>query len=91
MDDIKYWPGWTGAFTRNEAVGALKNGTHIVKANSERGDAHPDGTPGVVLGSISHPEIGDGVPFYFIEWASRPRIAVGTVGYKVQAQPTRQS
>lgn len=91
MEDIKNWPGWTGAFTRNEASGALRNGTRIVKTNTEKGDAHPDGTPGVVLGSISHPEVHNGMAFYFIEWEPRPRVAVGTVGFKVQAQPTRQS
>jgi hypothetical protein len=84
MDGIRYWPGWTGAFTRNEALGAWRNGTKVVKVNSEEGDGHPDGTPGVVLGSISHPEVHGGMVFYFIEWGPRPLVAVGTVGSKVQ-------
>lgn len=86
MNDIKYWPGWTGAFTRDEALGAWKNGTPVVKANSEPGDAHPDGTPGVVLGSISHPSVQNGAVFYFIEWAPRPRTAVVAGAIKVQAR-----
>lgn len=82
--DIKYHPGWKGAFTREHAPGALANGTRIVKDNSEPGDSTPDGTPGVVLGSISHPEVQSGAIFYFIEWAYAPRIAVGTMGFKVR-------
>jgi hypothetical protein len=41
-------PGWVGAFTRHQAAGAIANGTDIVKANSEAGDANKDGTRGRV-------------------------------------------
>jgi hypothetical protein len=79
-------PGWVGMFTRAHADGALANGTRVTKVNSEPGDTRPDGVPGVVLGSISHPEVMDGIMLYFIEWADAPRQAVGTVGFKVEAQ-----
>jgi hypothetical protein len=72
--------GWSGAFTRNQVEGALRNGTRIVKDKSEPGDATLDGTPGVVLGSLTH----DGVICYFIEWAHSPRVAIGCMGNKVR-------
>lgn len=75
-------PGWMGAFTRNEVPTALPNGMRIVKVNSEKNDGTPDGTAGLVLGSFSHPEIMEGVVFYFIEWANRPRVAVGCTAWK---------
>lgn len=84
LDMFQNEPGWIGAFTRQQAQGALPNGTRIVKQNSERGDAHPNGTPGVVLGSISHPQVMGGVVFYFIEWAPKPRTAVGVLGTKIR-------
>jgi hypothetical protein len=77
-------PGWHGMFTRQQAKGALANGTRIVKVNSEPGDAHPDGTPGVILGSISHPAIWDGAVCYFVEWAPARRKAVAVMGFKLR-------
>lgn len=76
--------GWVGHFTRGQASGALPNGTRIVKTRSEPGDGTPDGTPGVVLGSFSHPAIQDGAIMYFLEWASKPRVAVGAIHWKVR-------
>jgi hypothetical protein len=75
-------PGWIGAFTRDEYPGALRNGTPVVKVTFERGDAHPIGTRGVVLGSVGHPEIGIG---YFVEWETLPRHAVLVVSGKIRA------
>ena len=77
-------PGWIGAFTREQAAGALPNGTPIVKVQTENGDAHPVGTLGVVLGSFSHPEILDGQLFYFTEWTHKPRVAVAVVAWKIE-------
>lgn len=76
-----------GAFTRHQAAGCLANGTRVVKARSEESDAHPDGTPGVILGSLCTPEVMAGAPFYFVEWAPRPRVAVGVMGFKVREVP----
>lgn len=77
-------PGWTGAFTRNQAPGALPNGTRVIKTNSEPGDICPNGTPGTVLGSMSEPAVQDGAICYFIEWAPRPKTAVAAMAFKVR-------
>jgi hypothetical protein len=82
--DLKNEPGWTGAFTRQQAQGALANGTRVVKTSSEQGDAHPDGTRGTVLGSISEPAVQNGATCYFIEWDPRPRTAVAAMAFKVR-------
>ena len=78
-------PGWAGAFTREHAEGALRNGTRIVKHRSDLNDRTPDGTPGIVLGSVrDRVVLGDGV-LYFVAWASAPRTAVGCLGRKLRA------
>lgn len=79
--------GWIGAFTRDRAAGALANGTRIMKVNSEKGDKNPDGALGTVLGSISDPAVQDGAPFYFVEWDSLPRRAMGVIGAKLECAP----
>lgn len=66
--------GYLGAFTREQANGAIPNGTRIRKAWGESGDTTPVGTGGVVLGSL---DARDAVPldlrekcgdfFYFVE------------------------
>ncbi len=85
MMDLRLEPGWFGAFTREEAPGALKNGTRIVKVWCEAGDATRLGIQGTVLGSIIHPSIDSGNPMYFIEWDNRLRCAVGTITKKIAA------
>jgi hypothetical protein len=84
MIDLRPERGWLGAFTRDRAPGALPNGTRVVKANSETGDATPDGQPGVILGSLRAP--GRAELMYFVEWANKPRAAVATIEWKVKAQ-----
>lgn len=74
--------GWVGGFTREQAEGAIQNGSTIVKVWSERGDTHPVGTKGTVLGSIHHPQLGY---LYFVEWETLPRVAVGVIGEKIGA------
>ncbi len=76
-------PGWTGAFTTEQAEGALPNGTRIEKTKSEPKDATPGGTPGTILGSISHPGVMNGAIMYFVEWDDRPKVAVGVMGWKL--------
>ena len=77
-------------FTRDQAQGAMPNGTRIVKVKEEAGDKHKLGDEGVVIGSVSHPEVMDGAPAYFVEWDDMPGVPVGVVGYKIakaEAQP----
>lgn len=76
---ISQEPGWIGMFTRNEALGAWRNGTRVRKRNSQPDDATTDGTLGTVLGSIGDAE----VLFYFVEWDDKPRFAVGVMAAKV--------
>lgn len=73
--------GYYGVFTRHQADGAIPNGTAVVKVNSEPGDGRQDGVMGVVLGSLSTPDMGIA---YFIEWSDMPRFAVGTMALKIQ-------
>lgn len=80
-----YEQGWLGAFTRAHVAGAMPNGTPIEKAKCEAGDGNPNGTPGVILGSISHPDVCGGVVLYFVEWANHPRRAVAVVDWKIKA------
>jgi hypothetical protein len=83
--NIRHRQGWVGAFTRETAPGAIKSGTRVVKQNSEPGDGHPDGTPGVVLGSmpVDEPSKPNIRILYFVEWAPKPRCAVATADFKV--------
>jgi hypothetical protein len=75
--------GYLGAFTRDQAPGAIANGTHIVKTRTEEGDANPIGATGVVLGSLCHEE----KYLYFVEWDSLPRVAVGVSDWKIERAP----
>lgn len=80
-------PGWLGAFSRAQALGALRNGSRVVKTKGEPNDGTPDGTPGIILGSgeITHQELpgGSGL-MYWVEWANRPRVAVGVMAWKLR-------
>ena len=81
---VRTEPGWFGNFTRAQAGGAMPNGTRIVKCNTVEGaDFHPDGTPGVVLGSMVVPETESYI--YFVEWAPQPRVAMAVVGHRIRA------
>lgn len=84
-DDItlRNYPGYAGMFTRNQVLGAWRNGTRIAKVFCEPGDAHPLGALGTVLGSVAHRETGE--LCYFIEWDDCPGMAVGIVAKKIGA------
>lgn len=89
-------PGWLGAFTREQATGAYRNGSRIVKAREEDGDATPLGTGGTVLGSVDGRVLGMTNPdgsliayAYFVEWDNRPRMAVGTTDWKLAPEAPR--
>lgn len=82
--NLQLYPGWTGMHSRDEASGAMPNGTRVHKVKMERGDAHPIGSMATVLGSISHPDIvGIG---YFVEWDAKPRRAVFVMSAKIALQ-----
>lgn len=78
-------PGWTGAFTRQQAPEALfPNTCRIIKFKNETGDTTLAGTQGTILGSIYHPTLGFG---YFVEWDDKPRVATFVVGWKIGRAP----
>jgi hypothetical protein len=68
------YPGWIGQHTREEAEGALENGTRVRKIGSRPREGHQDGALATVLGSVIAPW-GPGYG-YFVEWDDRPREAV---------------
>jgi hypothetical protein len=83
-------------FTRDEAPNAqIANGERIIKVNSEDEDAHPNGSEGVVVGSLDMreapqlqalpPEQQHVEVAYFIAWDDAPSLPVGTLDYKVVA------
>lgn len=79
---LGYHPGYIGAFSTNQAEGAIPNGEPFVKVWSEEGDAHPTGATGRVLGSLYYPEVSD-IIFYFVEFDDTPGVAIGTTSMKV--------
>jgi hypothetical protein len=70
---FRLFPGWQGLHVRDEAPGALRNGSRVRKVNSEPRDGHPDGTLATVLGSVDGGRAGIG---YFVAWDDDPRAAV---------------
>jgi hypothetical protein len=74
------FPGYTGLHVRDEAPGALPNGTRVRKVASDPADKHRNGDLGTVLGSMSAPLVGVG---YFVEWDDSPRQAVFIAGDRV--------
>jgi hypothetical protein len=78
-----------GFYVEGEADGAIRNGSRVVKCDSEPGDGHPDGTVGSVISSLAVPnhmrhEYGADY-FYWVEWESDPGMAVGVLDRKVRA------
>ena len=65
-------------FTREQAPGAWPNGTVVRKANSQPDDGTPDGTQGIVIGSIAimEPKVGPSQFAYFLYWKNRPTLPV---------------
>lgn len=91
MDDVLPHPGYYGAFTRATAPGAIPSDTRVVKVVTEKGDAHPNGSKGVILGSIGPlPDKASqwyGKRAYFIEWDARPKTAIAVVDFKIAVDP----
>jgi hypothetical protein len=77
MDDLQTFPGYQGYHTREQASGALANGTRVRKIYSDPRDRRQDGSTGAVLGSVHHGTLGYG---YFVEWDDEPGRAVFVVG-----------
>jgi len=69
------------AFTTQQAKGAMPNGTRIVKVKTEKGDANPVGTKGVIVGSLGHPSLAD--IGYFVKWDSAPDIPMVVLSWKI--------
>lgn len=75
-------------FTTNEAEGAIRNGTRVVKVGREAGDSHDDGAPARVIGSLGP------IPFrgmtevygYWVEWDDMPEVPVFIVGHRIRVQ-----
>lgn len=90
-DEVRLGPfrteqGWVGIFTREEAPGALPNGTRIEKTGAEPDDYHGDGAKGTILGSVTAEDCaqhlgqkpgGGSELAYFVEWDNMPKYAVG--------------
>lgn len=81
---LQEYPGYAGMFSRDQAAGAIPNGTRISKVLSEIGDAHEIGELGTVLGSMPMAGLGfDGDFFYWIEWDNMPKVVVGVTDKKI--------
>jgi hypothetical protein len=62
-------------FVDTQAPGAWPNKATVRKVNSQPDDGTPDGTLGVIVGSIDVRELGKPAAFaYFVCWANRPGI-----------------
>lgn len=73
-------------FTTNQAPGAWSNGARVVKCQSAPGDAHQDGAPATVLGSMGPVAVGGHPPAYayFVEWDDYPGLPVGIAGWRLR-------
>jgi hypothetical protein len=72
-------------FTRQQAKGALPNGTRVQKIASGPGDAHKDGEWATVLGSLVAEEF-DGrknAYGYFVAWDDHPELPVFCTGWRL--------
>jgi hypothetical protein len=81
--NLRLYPGWLGVHTREQAPGAMPNGTRVRKVALDPGDAHPIGALATILGSVQHAQHG---PCYFVEWDAKPRAAVFVAGFKIASE-----
>ena len=93
---LEHRSGWTGAFTSQQAEGALPNGSRIMKIDQSADDGAPRGTRGTVLGSLdaANHDLDPGTHgkfFYFVEWDTMPRVAVTCIGSKLAAVSPRSA
>lgn len=80
--------GWVGHFTRDQAAGAMPNGTRVRKSEFKPGDAHPIGALATVIGSIRAPVNGEDQLAYFVEFDDLPKHAVGIMPWRIEEAPT---
>lgn len=81
MKNIRDYPGYFGAYTKNEAPQAkYKNGARIRKMLYEHGDLTGLDMTGTVLGSIFSEGLGVA---YFVEWDDKPKVAALVVEEKL--------
>lgn len=73
-------------FTRNEAPGALRNGTRVEKIECVENDIHQVGAKAIVLGSLGPIEFkGDPKMYgYFVEWDDLPGVPCFVAGNRVR-------
>jgi hypothetical protein len=72
-------------FTTDQAPGALSNGTRVMKATEEPGDAHARGALATILGSIGPGMVNGRKAYgYFVEWDDRPGLPVFVADYKIE-------
>jgi hypothetical protein len=68
--NLRQEPRYQGVFTREQSsLASIPNNARICKNKFEKGDCHPIGAQGTVLGSIGVPDLG---VLYFVEWDSSP-------------------
>lgn len=79
-NDLRLYPGWRGIHTREQAGGAIPNGTRVRKIDGKPGDVHQVGSLATVLGSLHDAKVGYG---YFVEWDMQPRAAVFVIAGKI--------
>lgn len=73
-------------FSREQAEGAMPNGTQVEKQNSEAQDGHPDGSLGEIVGSmgpLDEPVLGCRYG-YFVMWDATPELPVFVMETKVK-------
>jgi hypothetical protein len=89
VDMIEKRDGWVGDFTTDEALGAISNGSLIVKVCGDIDDRTAIGTKGKVLGSLTintpiATKFGDVLYGYFVEWETAPKNAVFITDVKIR-------
>lgn len=76
--------------TREQAEGAIPNGTVIRKVTDAPGDRHRIGDRGIVLGSMKMPReldsLGRGGFLYFIDWEDEPGVPIACTSDKIEAE-----
>jgi hypothetical protein len=82
-------PGDLALVCRDQAPGALPNGTRVRKCWAEPSDTNPVGTMGVVIGSLGpmDPPV-NGIRYgYFVCWDPRPELPVFCIEKKIESLP----
>jgi len=73
--------------SREQAPGAIPNGTLVEKCRTEPGDTHRDGERGTVYGSMGPapvPGLGERCYVYWVEWERHPGIPVAVADYRIR-------